>query len=180
MCTLSWPWPVITIFFKLRCIVITVFPLLGVFRPKYRLYIIQPFSTPSPPPTRNTPSGCSTNLFVKTCLASAPYIPPCLPPSPAAGHHRSSSGTASQHREIEMLRAGTTAPLIKFPRLIPADPLIALSHQALQGDRGQRPGGTTNKHSTLTMGTENSKPKQKKEAECGNEKPEMAHKVGVV
>ncbi len=111
---------------------------------------------PSPPPTRNTPSGCSTNLFVKTCLASAPYppLPPCLPPSlpsPAAGHHRSSSSTASQHREIEMLRAGTTAPLIKFPRLIPADPLIALSHQALQGDRGQRPGGNNKQ----TLDTDN-------------------------
>lgn len=68
-----------------------------------------------------------------------PSLPclPFIPPSPAAGHHRSSSSTASQPREIEMLRAGTTAPLIKFPRLIPADPLIALSHQALQGDGGR-------------------------------------------
>lgn len=135
-------------FLKFRCIVI-IKPLCF----SALLYSIL-LPSPSSPLTRSTPSGCWTNLFVKTCLASAtppppPHLPnttpqthtpPSAPLSPAAGHHRSSSSTTSQPREIEMLRAGTTAPLIKFPRLIPADPLIALSHQALQGDRGQRPG----------------------------------------
>lgn len=76
-----------------------------------------------------------------------------------------------------MLRAGMTAPLIKFPRLIPVDPLIALSRQALQGDRGQRPGGTTNKHSTITMNEQNIQ-KEKKEAECENEKTDTLHGSG--
>ena len=76
-----------------------------------------------------------------------------------------------------MLRAGTTAPLIKFPRLIPADPLIALAHQALQGDMGQRPGGgqqTNVQHQQWIWKNE-----KKKYTECENGKTEKLHEVGV-
>jgi len=128
--------------------------------------------SPSPPPTRSTPPGRWTNLFVKRVSVlrtlTHPFLPPQLPsqgPAPAP---------ASQPTEIEMLRAGTTAPLIKFPRLIPAGPLIALSHPALRGGGGGGSGRGNNKQTLNThTGLQKCK-KTKEEAECENEKTETA------
>lgn len=105
--------------------------------------IVNIFILPSPllPPTTSTTlhhDGWWTNLCLSnTCLASELYNPPssfkaCFPPSQADNRHRSSSSAASQPGEIEMLSAETTGPLIKFPRLVPVDSLIALSNWVLQ------------------------------------------------
>lgn len=72
-----------------------------------------------------------------------------------------------------MLRVGTTAPLIKFPRLIPADPLIALSHQAPQGDRGQGPGWNNKQTFFANSGHGKNSKMKKKKAKRESEKLEM-------
>lgn len=132
-------------------------PLLSVFRPKdYMLsqllcspsfFLIHHLSQPGA-----LHQGARLICLSNVCLVSTPYASPptspthtpvapslCLSLPSCCDHHRSSSSTRSQPSEIEMLRAGTTAPLIKFPRLIPVDPLIALSNQAPQENSGQRP-----------------------------------------
>ena len=105
------------------------------------VYVFHPFCAPSPLSARNTLHQSARLICLSnTCLASAPEIPPDLPPSPPSPPQLLAiTGPAPapctrQLSKIEMLRAGTTAPLIKFPRLIPVDPLIALFNQAPQGD----------------------------------------------
>lgn len=78
-----------------------------------------------------------------------------------------------------MLRAGTTAPLIKFPRLIPADPLTALSHQARQGDRGHRPIGVGGQQTNTSKNEHRIIQNEKQKAECEHVRPETWKKVGV-
>lgn len=130
-----------------------------------------------PPSTQHAGLICLSNV----CLASA--LPSPLPSSPsspqAPGPHRSSSGPR-QPGEIEMLRARTTAPLIKFPRLIPADPLVALSNRGpARREGGRNRGGRTNKHSTLTMATKKNQTKtvnaKMKRLKLWKERGENAH-----
>lgn len=133
--------------------------------------VLPPSPTPTRPPSLKRPLPIHTHTHAPSvrlspaAAAAAAVLLATAGPAPAP---------AASAGEIEMLRVGTTAPLIKFPRLIPADPQIALSHQAPQGDRGQGPGGTTNKHSLLTVGMEKiQKWKKKKKAKRESEKLEM-------